>query len=147
MRKITFGGAHSLDNFFARKDHAVDGLLWCPEAAALMSAYWKTIDTILMGRKTCEVALRGSQGKSPYPGMNAYVFSRTLQPPSHRQVTIVAGHPPEFVRRLKARPGKDICLAGGGELANSLFEAGLIDEMGSTSTPCCWARAFRCSTP
>ena len=25
MRKVTFGGANSLDNFFARKDDAVDG--------------------------------------------------------------------------------------------------------------------------
>lgn len=135
MRKITFGGANSLDNFIARKDHAVDWLLWCDEAAAVMSAYWNTIDAILMGRKTYEVALRGSKGKSPYGGLQSYVFSKTLKPESHRGVAIVSGDAAEFVRRLKRQPGKDICLMGGGELANSLFEAGLIDEIGLNIHP------------
>ena len=58
MRKVTFGGANSLDNFIARKDDAVDWLMWSNEAAAVMTDYWKTIDTIVMGRKTYEVALR-----------------------------------------------------------------------------------------
>jgi hypothetical protein len=31
MRKVTFGGANSLDNFFARKDDTIDWLLWCKE--------------------------------------------------------------------------------------------------------------------
>jgi dihydrofolate reductase len=62
MRKVTFGGANSLDNYLARPDHAVDWLLWGEEAAAYMADYWKTIDTILMGRKTYEVALRSGQG-------------------------------------------------------------------------------------
>ena len=39
MRKITFGGANSLDNFFARKDHAVDWLMWSDEAGAVMAGY------------------------------------------------------------------------------------------------------------
>lgn len=137
MRKVTFGGANSLDNFLARSDHSVDWLLWCDEAAAIMSAYWKTIDTILMGRKTYEVALRGSPKKneSPYPGLKSYVFSATLDPKAHPHVTIVPRDAPGFVRRLKSEPGKDICLMGGGELAHSLFEAGLIDEVGFNIHP------------
>ncbi|MCM3900227.1 MAG: hypothetical protein ND866_00820, partial [Pyrinomonadaceae bacterium] len=80
MRKVTFGGASSFDSYFARKDHAVDWLMWSDEAASMMSDYWKTIDTILMGRKTYEVALKNSKGKSnPYPNIKSYVFSRTLQ--------------------------------------------------------------------
>lgn len=129
MRKITFGGANSLDNYLARKDHAVDWLRWNDEAAAVMAAYWKTIDTILMGRKTYEVALGGSRGKTPYPGMKTYVFSKTLKQESHRDTTVIAEDACEFTRRLKKGPGKGICLMGGGELAKSLFEAGLIDEV------------------
>ncbi len=49
---VTFGGANSLDNYFARKDDAVDWLLWSDEASAVTSGYWKTIDTVLMGRRT-----------------------------------------------------------------------------------------------
>ena len=77
MRKVTFGGANSLDNYLARPDGAVDWILWGDEAAAVMADYWKTIDTILMGRKTYEVALERGGGGG-YPGMNTYVFSRTL---------------------------------------------------------------------
>jgi dihydrofolate reductase len=36
---------------------------------------------------------------------------------------------------LKEQDGKDICLMGGGELARSLFEAGLIDEIGFNVHP------------
>jgi len=57
MRKVTFGGANSLDNFIARTDGAVDWLLWGDEAA-VMSAFWKSIDTVVMGRKTYEAGLK-----------------------------------------------------------------------------------------
>jgi dihydrofolate reductase len=40
-----------------------------------------------------------------------------------------------FVRRLKNEPGKDICLMGGGQFAKTLFEAGLIDEIGFNIHP------------
>jgi dihydrofolate reductase len=79
VRTITFGGANSLDNFLARTDHAVDWLLWSDEAAAVTADYWKRIDTILMGRKTYELAIRSTNGKSLYPGMKTYVFSTTLK--------------------------------------------------------------------
>jgi dihydrofolate reductase len=136
MRKVTFGGANSLDNYFARPDHAVDWLMWSDEAAAVMGDYWKTIDTMLMGRKTYEVALRMSKGKkNPYPGIRTYVFSRTLKDDAGGSVTIVADDAAGFVRRLKDGPGKDICLMGGGHFAKTLFEAGLIDEIGFNIHP------------
>ena len=133
MRKVTFGGANSLDNYLARPDHAVDWLMWGDEAAAVMADYWKTIDTILMGRKTYEVALRSGHGG--YPGMTTYVFSRTLPAGSHGGTTIISADAVDFVRELKRQDGKDICLMGGGELARPLFEAGLIDEIGFNIHP------------
>ena len=130
MRKVTFGGAISLDNFLARADHSVDWLMWCDEAAAVTAEYWKTIDTILMGRKTYEVALRlGGEAAPRSRGKHTYVFSRTLPSESHGELTIVSGDAAAFVDGLKRQPGKDICLMGGGELAASLFEARLIDEI------------------
>ena len=135
MRKVTFGGANSLDNYFARPDHAVDWLLWTSEAAAVTAEYWKTIDTILMGRKTFEVALRQSKGSVGYPGMQTYVFSRTLKEGSEGDITITSADAADFVRKLKSSRGKGICLMGGGELAKSLFEADLIDEVGLNIHP------------
>jgi dihydrofolate reductase len=135
MRKVTFGGATSLDDYLAHADHAVDWLMWGEEAAAVMADFWKTIDTIVMGRKTYEVALRSGHGDGGYSGMQTYVMSRTLAEGSVGGVTIVSRDAAEFVRELKERDGKDICLMGGGELARSLFEAGLIDEIGFNIHP------------
>jgi dihydrofolate reductase len=88
-----------------------------------------------MGRKTYEVARRMSKGRAGSPGMTTYVFSRTLQPDSDENVSIVSEDAAIFVRQLKRRDGKDICLMGGGELARSLFEADLIDEVGFNIHP------------
>jgi dihydrofolate reductase len=135
MRKVTFGGANSLDNYIARKDDAVDWLLWGDEAHQVMADYWKTIDTIVMGRKTYEVALRSGHGGGSYPGVKTYVFSRTLKAGEADGLTIVATDVVPFVRELKQQKGKDICLMGGGELARPLLEAGLIDELGFNIHP------------
>lgn len=136
MRKVTFGGANSLDNYFARKDESVDWLMWSDEAAAVMKSYWKTIDTILMGRRTYEFALKNSKGKkNPYPGIKSYVFSRTLKARDDQEPMIVSEDAAQFVRRLKNENGKDICVMGGGVFAKTLFEADLIDEIGFNIHP------------
>lgn len=136
MRKVTFGGASSFDSYFARKDHAVDWLMWSDEAAAMMSEYWKTIDTILMGRKTYEVGLKNSKGKSnPFAGIKSYVFSRTLPAAKSAGVEIIKKDAAAFVRELKGQEGKDICVMGGGDFAKTLLEADLIDEIGFNIHP------------
>ena len=134
MRKVKYFVANSLDNFIARRDGAVDWLMWSDEAAAVMKDYWSKIDTILMGRKTYEVGLALSKGKkNPYSNIKTYVFSRTLK--EAEDVEIVSENAVEFVRDLKARDGKEICLMGGGDFAKTLFEAGLIDEIGFNIHP------------
>jgi len=138
MRKITFGGANSLDNFIARENGAVDWLLWSDEAGAVMRDYWQKIDTILMGRKTFEIAAGSNAKKSKSRkktdgGIKTYVFSRTLKEADGAE--IVSENAAEFVRDLKNKPGKEICLMGGGDFARTLFEAGLIDEIGFNIHP------------
>jgi dihydrofolate reductase len=134
MRKVTFGGAATLDNFIARKDDSYDWIMWSKEAGDYMRDYWKTIDTILMGRRTYEVTRRhGATGE--HPGIMTYVFSRTLTPRSTEQLTVLADDVVDVVRRLKQEDGKDICVMGGGVLAKPLLEAGLIDEIGLTIHP------------
>jgi dihydrofolate reductase len=134
MRKVTFGGASSLDNFIARKDDSYDWILWSKEAGEIMRDYWKTIDTIVMGRRTYEVAARS--GPLPvHKGVETYVFSRTLKQRSKKGLTFVTEDAADFVRRLKEKDGQDICVMGGGLLAKSLFEAGLIDEIGFNIHP------------
>jgi len=133
MRDVTFGGANSVDNFVARPDGGVDWLLWGDEVAEVVASFWKTIDTVVMGRKTYEAARRQGQ-EGGYPGMTTYVFSRTL-PQDEKGVTVVREDAGEFVRRLKQQDGSGICVMGGGELGRSLFEAGVIDRLGLNIHP------------
>ena len=136
MRKVTFGGAPSLDGYFARKNDGVDWLMYSKEAGAIMRDYWKTIDTIVMGRKTFEAGLKMSGGKENlYGGIQTYVFSRTLKPAKQGPLEIVSGDAVKFLRRLRKADGKDICVMGGGNLARSFFEAELIDEIGFSIHP------------
>jgi dihydrofolate reductase len=135
MRKVTFGGANSLDNYIARKDHAVDWLLWSKEVEFFMTEFWKTIDTVLWGRKTYEVALRNGGGMASDLGVKNYVFSRTLKKSADKNVEIISENAAEFVKNLKNQKGKDICVMGGGEFAKSLFEAEVIDEIGFNIHP------------
>ena len=137
MRKVTFGGACSLDNYFARPDNSVDWLMWSDEAAEIMKDFWATIDTMIMGRRTWEVAMQNApkSGGNQFGGIKTYVFSRFLTPEERDGVSILNDDPGDFVRTLKDQPGKDICIMGGGDLATTLFEAGVIDELGLNIHP------------
>jgi len=136
MRKVTLGLANSLDNYIARLDGGVDWLRWTREIADFSGRFMKTIDTILIGRKTFEVMLKF--GQTSYPGKQNYVFSRSAGKRRSlkkslankgRNVEIINDDAVQFVAALKKSLGKGICLFGGGELAKSLFEADLIDEL------------------
>ena len=65
--------------------------------------------------------------------MHSYVFSRTLDKIKRKGVTLVKDDPGEFVRGLKERDGKDICVLGGGDLGRSLLAAGVVDEVGASA--------------
>lgn len=137
MRKVTFGGAVSLDHFIARDDGGIDWLLWSDDAAAIMKQYWTNIDCIVMGRKTYDFAraMAPKGSASPYGELKTYVFSRTLDPAEHEGVEIVAEDPGRFVKKLKKQKGKEICVMGGGEIGTALLEAGVVDEIGFNIHP------------
>ena len=139
MRKVTLGLANSLDNYIARADGGSDWLHWSKEVAEISAKFMKTVDAILIGRKTFEVML--AFGQTSYPGAKNYVFSRSnkkcavmkkglaSKKKADKNVEIVSGEATEFVKRLKHQKGKGIVVFGGGELGRSLFEADLIDEV------------------
>jgi len=147
MRRVTYGGAVSLDGFLAGVDGSIDWLHFSKDVQKVMTDYWKDVDTILMERKTYVVSAAGqgrSPGKTPKsakrrrrkePAMRTYVFSRTLKAIDEPGVELVAGDAVEFVRELKQQPGRGICLMGGGELAQSLLAADLVDEFGLNIHP------------
>ena len=75
MRKVTLGLANSLDNYIARKDGGFDWIHWSKEVAEISAKFMKTVDALLIGRKTYEMML--THGETSYPGARNYVFSRS----------------------------------------------------------------------
>ena len=134
VRKVTYGAACSLDLYIARHDDGVDWLLWSDDVSALVEEFWKTIDTVLVGRKTWEVGVKQGM-KGAYPGMRTVLFSRTVDPATVPELEVVAENAGDFVRALKQQDGKGICVMGGGDLARTLFEEDLIDEVGMNLHP------------
>lgn len=74
-------------------------------------------------------------GGEAYGGIRSIVFSRTLDPAEFPSAEIVSSDAGKFIRTLKETDGKDICIMGGGDLAKTLFEAGVIDEIGFNIHP------------
>jgi dihydrofolate reductase len=125
MRRVRYSVAMSLDGYIAGPNGESDWIVMDPDIDfhALMSAF----DTIVLGRKTYE-ATRQAEGGGEMPGMQAYVFSRTLRPEDCPGV-IVSDNAKETLTALKAKAGKDMWLFGGGSLFRSLLELGLVDSV------------------
>lgn len=127
-RRIILYVAVSADGFIARPDGDV-AWLDRPRTAGDygMAAFYKTIDTVLMGRKTYEVGLKF--GQKAYAGKKNYVFSRTLRPTARAKVQIVSGDVGELAWKLRSEEGKHVWLVGGAELAAAFLDVGQLDEL------------------
>lgn len=125
-RLLRYQVAVSLDGFIAAPDGGYDWIVLDP--AIDFAALYKEFDTVVMGRKTYEVGkAQGTYGAMP--GLDVIVFSRTLPAATHPGVSIVNDDPADVVKALKAKPGRDIWLFGGGKLFRSLLDAGLVDTV------------------
>jgi dihydrofolate reductase len=132
MRKVVYGGAMSLDGFIAGPNGEYDWIVMDPDMdfAALMGRF----DTFLIGRKTFEVMRQAGNAAPPARGIRNFVFSRTLRPEDCPDATL-SDDAERVVADLRAAPGKDIALFGGGELFRSLLAAGLVDEVSVSVVP------------
>jgi dihydrofolate reductase len=125
-RRLRYGVAVSVDGFIAGPNGEYDWIVMDPSID--FAAMYKEFDTAVMGRKTYEV-LTAQGGHGALPGLDVVVFSRTLPAATHPGVRIVNDDPREVVATLKAKPGRDIWLYGGGGLFCSLLDAGLVDTV------------------
>ena len=126
MRLVRFGGAMSLDGYIAGPNGEYDWIVMDPDIdfAEMQSQF----DTFLIGRKTFEaMAKMGSDVKSSSSVQNI-VLSRTLRAGDYPHVT-VKSDAERVVAELRAKPGKDIAIFGGGELFRSLLAVGLVDRI------------------
>lgn len=129
-RKIIVSVAMSTDGFIARPDGDV---AWLdrpgPKRDYGMGQFFKTIDTILWGRKTYDKGIEMGMKSGDFgPGVKNYLFSRharkSLLPGFERARETVK----TFAQRLRAQPGKDIWMMGGGGIIASFLDEGEIDE-------------------
>jgi dihydrofolate reductase len=130
-RKVILGYGISIDGYIARRNGSIDFLVIDKEGEKVMSDFFAKIDTTIMGRKTAAGHLKQSKsGEMPSaPGMSSYVVSRRWKPGKRAGFEVVGGSLRTFVGKLKRRPGKDIYLGGGGELARSFLREDLVDEL------------------
>lgn len=124
MRKVVYNCAVSLDGFIEGPNGEFD---WCfTDQDYGMNAFMERIDAVLYGRKSYEVVLK--MGQTFDKEHEHFVFSSSLTEVAEN-VTLIKGSISEQVRAIKAAPGKDIWLFGGADLAGSLMNEGLVDEL------------------
>jgi len=128
-RRIIVHIATSADGYIARLDGNVDWLNRPHTAGDYgMAAFFRSIDTIVWGRRTYDQSLaRG--GPDPF-GWNLKNYVFTHHPPEAPVPGVEFVNQPvrDFTRRLRARPGKDIFMMGGGGVIGSFLDAGQIDD-------------------
>jgi len=133
-RKIIVRISESGDGFIARRDGSFDWLERpCPKGNYGMDAFYKSIDTILWGRKTCDMALefqrKGVSGTAFDTKVKNYVFMRSLlQSPAPLGVEFVSEPIKSFASRLRERKGKDIWIMGGAGIIASFLDDEEIDK-------------------
>src|SRR5207244_5154033 len=99
-------------------------LHWSDEVVEISAKFMKTVDALLIGRKTYDGML--AYGQTSYPGAKNYVFSRSkkkremlkkrlaAKKKPDRNVEIVTEDAAEFISELKKGKGKGIVVFGAG---------------------------------
>lgn len=133
-RKIIAYMATSADGFIARGDGGIDWLERpMPKDGYGMAKFYKTIDTVLWGRKTCDMAVefqkKGVPGTDFDTRMKNYVFTRGALPAKAPAGVEFVNEPIKaFASRLRRRKGKNIWMMGGAGIIGSFLDEGEIDE-------------------
>jgi dihydrofolate reductase len=109
---------------------------WHDDIGKTFFEFMQDTDALLLGRRTY---VGHADAFEPMPPgdlfgdlMNApakYVVSKTLQKPKWRNTTVIRDNVIDFVRQLKAQPGKNILTDGSSQLVHALLEADLVDEL------------------
>lgn len=124
---MIYGVAASVDGHIASPGGELDWLAWSDDAAKHNREHWQDVDTVLMGRKTFEFASSQGDAGARMNVAKTYVFSRTMQA-APEGTRLVRSQAARTVGDLKRAGGGKIALFGGGDLAGTLVEAGVVDE-------------------
>jgi dihydrofolate reductase len=135
-RKIIVYIATSADGYIARLDGSVDWLNRPrPRGNYGMAAFFASMDTVLWGRKTYDQSL--TMGGPNLFGLKVKNYVFTHKPPRSPApgVEFVNESVAPFAKRLRAQPGKNIWMMGGGGLIASFLDEGQIDEFSISVIP------------
>lgn len=120
--------AMSLDGYIATKEESLEWLFRHEgEADNGYEQFIRTIDKVLMGRKTYDWVMNEMKGAFPYQDKECYVFTKEARS-STEHVTFIQEDPAAFIEKLTEEEG-DIWVVGGGMLLRPLLEKRSIDEM------------------
>lgn len=127
-RKVILYIAQSLDGFIAREDNDI-GWLSIVEQEGEDYGYGefvKSIDTVIMGRKTYEKVL--SYGiEFPHKKKKCYILSKTIKG-SEGNLEFFNDSIESLISMLKNEKGKNIFIDGGSEVVKELRSKNLIDQ-------------------
>ncbi len=135
MRKIKLYIACSADGFIARPDGDIS---WLDAVAAPgedygYAAFYDTVDTIVLGRKTYDKVL--SFGiEFPHKNKTTYVITRTPRP-NEGNIIFYTGDLTALIQQLKETGTKHVFIDGGAELVHALLSRKLIDEITLSHIP------------
>jgi dihydrofolate reductase len=102
-----------------------------------MERIFEEVDAFVLGRRTYEI-FAASWPKATDPDdpvarslntLPKYVASRSLERADWENSTVLQGDVVAAVAELKERPGRELQMHGSGALAQTLFDAGLIDTI------------------
>ncbi|MCI8421952.1 MAG: dihydrofolate reductase [Lawsonibacter sp.] len=138
MRNTALFIAMSLDGYLA---DAQGGVSWLQgqdageEAPDFYSAFFHTVDTVVMGWNTYhQVVTELSPEQWPYTGLKTWVIThRDL--PSTEEIHFTAESPCALVQRLRVETGKAIWICGGAGIVHPLIDEDLIDTYAISIIP------------
>ncbi|MFQ5598119.1 MAG: dihydrofolate reductase family protein [Nitrospiria bacterium] len=128
MTALTYYVASSLDGYIADKDGGVSWLdmVDLSKDDHGYKDFYEGLDSLIMGRITYEQVL--SFGKWPYPDKPCWVMTSKDIATNHPEIRTTSNTPDEIMQMLRENGHQKIWLVGGGKLAKSFHDAGLISE-------------------
>lgn len=128
-RKLILYIAMSLDGYIATKDDNLDFLSVVEQQGEDYgyAEFIKTIDTVIMGRKTYDKIMSFGMGFS-HADKECYILTRTERP-NNGNLNFYNKSIVDLVNDLKSKDGKNIFCDGGAETVHLLLKNKLINEL------------------
>jgi len=125
----------SLDGFLARPDGSVDWLKPFEGGEHGFTAFFQSVDTLVVGRKTYEFVLTMSGPGQPWAYQGKRCIVMTHRPvEGHHGERAFSGTPSQLLAQLEAEGARHIYVDGGVVL-RAFIESGLLDELTVTIVP------------